>query len=76
MNGLAGFTAIKADLNARGMTIRQGTITDATLIAMRGCTKNKERRWNPELHQTQKGNQWSFAMSVHASVDKDSGLIR
>ena len=27
------------------------------------------------MHQTKKGNQWYFGMTVHTDVDKDSGLI-
>ncbi len=27
------------------------------------------------MHQTKKGNQWSFGMKVHIGADKDSGLI-
>lgn len=27
------------------------------------------------MHQTNKGNQWSFPMKVHIGADKDSGLI-
>jgi IS5 family transposase len=27
------------------------------------------------MHQTKKGNQWSFGMKIHAGVDKDTDLI-
>jgi IS5 family transposase len=57
------------------MTMRQGTIVDATLIAAPSSTKNKEGKRDPEMHQTKKGNQWYFGMKVHTGVDKDSGLI-
>ena len=74
---------VKAHLRERGMTMRQGTIVDATLIAAPSSTKNKEEKRDPEMHQTKKGNQWShcfaegfaYGMKVHAGVDKDSGLI-
>ncbi len=69
------FETVKAHLNARGMTMRQGTIVDATLIVAPSSTKNKEGKRDPEMHQTKKGNQWSFGMKVHAGEDKDSGLI-
>jgi transposase, IS5 family len=36
------FEIVKAHLSARGMTMRQGTIVDATLIATSSSTKNKE----------------------------------
>ena len=35
------FETVKAHLSARGMTMRQGTIVDATLIAAPSSTKNK-----------------------------------
>jgi len=69
------FETVKAHLSARGMTMRQGTIVDATLIAAPSSTKNKEGKRDPEMHQTKKGNQWYFGMKVHTGVDKDSGLI-
>ena len=69
------FETVKAHLSERGMTMRQGTIVDATLIAAPSSTKNKEGKRDPEMHQTKKGNQWYFGMKVHAGVDKDSGLI-
>ena len=69
------FETVKARLRARGMTMKQGTIVDATLIAAPSSTKNKEGKRDPEMHQTKKGNQWYFGMKVHIGVDKDSGLI-
>ena len=69
------YETVKAHLSARGMTMRQGTIVDAPLIAAPSSTKNKEGKRDPEMHQTKKGNQWYFGMKVHIGVDKDSGLI-
>ncbi|KAF0653686.1 transposase, IS5 family protein [Cyanobium sp. Copco_Reservoir_LC18] len=66
---------VKAHLSNRGMTMRQGTIVDATLIAAPSSTKNKAGKRDKEMHQTKKGNQWYFGMKVHIGVDKDSGLI-
>jgi IS5 family transposase len=51
------FEAVKALLAARGVTMRQGTIVDATLIAAPSSTKNKDGKRDPEMHQTKKGNQ-------------------
>ena len=69
------FKTVQTHLSSRGMTMRQGTIVDATLIAAPSSTKNKEGKRDPEMHQTKKGNQWYFGMKVHIGVDKDSGLI-
>jgi transposase, IS5 family len=52
------FETVKAHLRARGMTMRQGTIVDATLIAAPSSTKNKAGKRDPDMHQTKKGNQW------------------
>jgi IS5 family transposase len=67
------FDTVKAHLSERGMTMRHGTIVDATLIAAPSSTKNKAGKRDLEMHQTKKGNQWYFGMKVHAGVDKDSG---
>jgi IS5 family transposase len=69
------FEVVKVHLSAQGMTMRQGTIIDATLIAAPSSTKNKTGERDPEMHQTKKGNQWYYGMKVHIGVDKDSGLI-
>jgi IS5 family transposase len=37
------FTAITADLTARGLLLREGTLVDATLIAAPSSTKNQAR---------------------------------
>ena len=60
---------VKAHLSARGMTMRQGTIVAATLIAAPSSSKNKQGKRDPEMHQTKQGNQWYFGMKVHVGVD-------
>jgi IS5 family transposase len=73
------------------MSMKQGTIVDATLIAATCSTKNKQGERDPEMHQTKKGNQWyhryaegfAYGMKVHNhcaeakgyGVDTESGLI-
>ncbi len=69
------FETVNTHLSARGMTMRQGTIVDATLIAAPSSTKGQDRKRDPEMHQTKTGNQWYFRVKVHLGVDKDSGLI-
>ena len=48
---------------------------DSSHIQAPGSTNNKERKRDPEMHQSRKRNQWSFGMKCHVGVDKDSGLI-
>jgi IS5 family transposase len=69
------FTAINADLAARGLLLREGTLVDATLIAAPSSTKNAQRERDPEMHQTKKGNQWYFGMKAHIGADRDSKLV-
>jgi IS5 family transposase len=69
------FAAINADLTARGRLLRAGTLGDATLIAAPPSTKNQEKKRDPEMHQTKKGNQWYFGMKAHIGADRDSKLV-
>jgi IS5 family transposase len=69
------FAAINTDLTARGLLLREGTLVDATLIAAPPSTKNKEKKRDPEMHQTRKGNQWYFGMKAHIGADRDSKLV-
>ncbi len=59
---LAGgiFGVINEYLGDRGLSLRQGTIVDATLIHAPSSTKNKDGKRDPEMHQTKKGNQYYF----------------
>lgn len=66
---------INAVLSAKGLLLKEGTAIDATLIAAPSSTKNKGRTRDPEMHQTQKGNQWYFGMKAHIGVDADSGAV-
>ena len=69
------FAAINADLTARGLLLREGTLVDATLIAAPSSTKNQKKERDPEMHQTRKGNQWYFGMKAHIGADRDSKLV-
>ena len=69
------FTAINADLTARGLLLRAGTLVDATLIAAPSSTKNQDKQRDPEMHQTKNGNQWYFGMKAHIGADRDSKLV-
>ncbi|MDX2355235.1 IS5 family transposase [Stutzerimonas xanthomarina] len=66
---------INGYLGDRGLSLRQGTIVDATLINAPSSTKNKEGKRDPEMHQTKKGNQYYFGMKAHIGVDDESGLV-
>lgn len=55
--------------------MRGGSIVDATLISAPSSTKNAEKKRDPEMHQTKKGNQWHFGMKCHTGVDAGSGFV-
>jgi IS5 family transposase len=55
-------TEINMMLSERGLLLKQGTIVDATIIAAPSSTKNKSGKRDPEMHQTQKGNNWHFGI--------------
>jgi transposase, IS5 family len=70
--------AIFADVNAhladKGITLRSGTLVDATIIDAPSSTKNKAGARAPEMSSTKKGNDWFFGMKAHIGVDADSGV--
>ncbi len=76
-HGLAArmLEAVNAHLARTGQSLRSGTIVNATLIAAPSSTKNADHARDPEMHQTKKGNQWSFGMKAHIGVDEFSGLV-
>ena len=61
---LALFEQINAHLAEQGLLMRAGTIVDATIIAAPSSTKNQGKARDPEMHQTQKGNQWHSGMNA------------
>lgn len=72
----AGILAvINGYLGDRGLSLRQGTIVDATLINAPSSTKNKDGKRDPDMHQAKKGNQYYFSMKAHIGVDEESGLV-
>jgi IS5 family transposase len=62
-------------LTQRGLLLKTGTVVDATLIAAPTSTKNNDKVRDPEMHSSQKGNQWHFGMKAHIGVDAESGLV-
>lgn len=44
-------------LEKKGLSFKEGTILDASTIAAPSSTRNQSGTRDPEMHQTQKGNQ-------------------
>ncbi|WP_305806958.1 IS5 family transposase [Stenotrophomonas sp. YIM B06876] len=69
------FNQVNTHLARKGLSLRAGTIVDATIINAPSSTKNGDGKRDPEMHQTKKGNQWYFGMKAHIGVDEHSGLV-
>lgn len=68
------FGEVNAHLADKGVTLRSGTLVDATIIDAPSSTKNKAKARDPEMSSTKKGNDWYFGMKAHVGVDADSGI--
>ena len=69
------FDSIKIFLDKHGKLMHGGTIVDATIIDAPTSTKNAEKKRDPEMHQTRKGNQWYFGERMHTGADAGTGYI-
>lgn len=69
------FTQVVVMLMERGLILKKGTIVDSTIISAPSSTKNKEKKRDPDAHQTKKGNTWHFGYKAHIGVDRESGLV-
>ncbi len=69
------FQLIGEYLEENGLKVNRGTIVDATIISAPSSTKNREKKRDPEMHSTKKGNQWYFGMKAHIGVDSQTKLI-
>lgn len=52
----AVFAEVVGMLSEKGLTMKRGSVVDATLIAAPSSTKNQEKERDPEMTQTKKGN--------------------
>jgi IS5 family transposase len=66
---------VNAWLSEKGLSMKRGSVVDATLIAAPSSTKNQAKQRDPEMSQTKKGNQGYFGMKAHIGVDAHSGLV-
>jgi IS5 family transposase len=66
---------INGHLRTKGLSLKEGTIVDATIIAAPTSTKNQTGERDPEMHQTRKGNEWHFGMKMHIGTDDSLGLV-
>lgn len=66
---------VNVNLEEKGLKVARGTIVDATIINAPSSTKNQDGKRDPEMCQTQKGNQWYFGLKAHIGVDSDNKLV-
>jgi IS5 family transposase len=71
-NGLTGaiFETINALLAEKRLTLKSGTIVDATIISAPSSTKNATGTRDPEMKQGRKGKSWHFGMKLHVGTDR------
>jgi IS5 family transposase len=69
------FAEVNAHLAGKGITLRSGTLVDATIIDAPSSTKNEAKARDPEMSSTKKGNDWYFGMKAHVGVDAHSGIV-
>jgi hypothetical protein len=60
---------------SRRQADKKGTVAPHAIINAPSSTKNADKARDPEMHQTKKGNRWSFGMKGHFGVDSRSKLI-
>src|SRR5690606_19893549 len=65
----AMFAEVRDLLEEKRLLLKVGTIVDATIIHAPSSTKNRERKRDPEMRQTKKGNEWYFGMKDHGGND-------
>jgi len=53
------------------------SIVDDAIIAAPSSTKNSKGEWDPEMHETRRGNQWYFDAKTHIGVDSTKkGIVQ
>jgi IS5 family transposase len=63
------FRVTEKYLSKHGLILSEGTIVDASIVSAPSSTKNKDRKRDPEMKQSKKGNQWYFGMKMHIGTD-------
>jgi transposase, IS5 family len=73
-------SALLEEINALqgecGLTLRKGTMVDATFIAAPTSTKDAQGKRDPEMSSMKKGgNPWHFGIKAHVGVDTTHWLV-
>jgi len=66
---------VNAHLEEKGLKLSEGTIMDATIINAPSSRKNQDKKRDPDMHSTKKGNQYYFGMKIHVGVGSESRTV-
>lgn len=62
------FAEVQVMLREQGLLLQEGKTVDATLIHAPSSTKNRDRKRDPEMSSTKKGNQWCVSRTQAADL--------
>ena len=71
----AFMNTINDGLEQEGLLLKGGTRVDVTLIHAAPSTQHRDKTRDPDLHQTQKGNQWFYTISMSAGPSGTSTFM-
>ena len=69
------FIEVNTHLADQGITLRSGTLVDATIIDALSSTMNQAKASDTEMSSTKKGNDWFFGIKAYVGVDTKSGVV-
>ncbi len=69
------FAVVNEILEQKQLMVKEGSIVDATIVIAPTSTKNQQKKRDPEMSSTKKGNTWQFGMKAHTGVDTKRGLV-
>jgi IS5 family transposase len=69
------FAEVNRYLREHGITVKSGTIMDATIVSAPTSMKNMEQKRDSEMSSTKKGSRWYFGFKAHIGVDSSNQLI-
>ena len=69
------FEDVNAFLEEKGLLLRGGSIVDASIISAPSSTKNREKKRDPKMSSTKKGNTWHFGIKIHVGTDAKKGAV-
>jgi IS5 family transposase len=68
------FQKVEGYLSEHELIVNEGAIVDAAIIGASGSTKNNEKKRDPDMKPTRKGNQWYFGMKAHVGTDTNGRI--